>query len=137
MQSDRCFCPHAPMVLFAVLLIGIECLVATAADGPYKAKVPDYRWVVEDQQIIVRQKDLGLEEDVSVYPEGLTFAKNGDLLMAACVNSGIGMAVRKPAAGKTFIMRSSDRGKTWREQGVLEHKADAGYDPRDGAVEGM
>ena len=63
-------------------------------------------------------------------PEGLTFAKNGDLLMAACVNSGIGMAVRKPAVGKTVIMRSSDRGKTWREQGVLEHRADAGYDPR-------
>ena len=102
-----------------------------------KAKVPDYRWVVEDRQIIVRQKDLGLEEDVSVYPEGLTFAKNGDLLMAACVNSGIGMAIRAPAVGKTVILRSSDRGRTWRQQGVLEHKGAEGYDPRDGAVEGM
>ena len=137
MQFERCFCVHAPKVLFAVLLIGIQFLVATAADGPYKAKVPEYRWVVEDRQIIVRQKDLGLEEDVSVYPEGLTFAKNGDLLMAACVNSGIGMAIRAPAVGKTVILRSSDRGRTWRKQGVLEHTGAEGYDPRDGESGGM
>jgi len=119
------------VIIVIIMVAWLACTKQTSA------ALPNYRWVVEDQQIVVRQKDLGLEENVSVYPEGLTFAKNGDLLMAACVNSGIGMAVRKPAAGKTFIMRSSDRGKTWREQGVLEHKADAGYDPRDGAVEGM
>jgi hypothetical protein len=85
--------------------------------------LPDYRWVVEEQQICLRPKDLGLEERISFSPEGLTFARNGDLLMAAC----------SPEAGKTFIMRSADRGKTWKQQGVLEHRGEGEF----GCVEGM
>jgi len=89
--------------------------------------LPDYRWVVEKQEIILRPQDIGLDESISVYPEGLTFAKNGDLLMAAC----------SPQAAKTFIMRSSDRGKRWTRQGILEHKGEGIYSPNRGCIEGM
>ncbi len=47
-------------------------------------KLPDYRWVVEEESIILRAEAFGLAEHISVYPEVLTFAGNGDLLMAAC-----------------------------------------------------
>lgn len=87
--------------------------------------LPDYRWVVEEQQIILRPEDLGLEERISMSPEGLTFAGNGDLLMAAC----------SAEAGKTFVMRSADRGRTWKQQGVLEHRTEG--DDLTGYVEGM
>jgi len=91
-------------------------------------KLPDYRWVVEEQRIILQPKHLGLDESISIYPEGLTFAKNGDLLMAACC----------PKAAKTFIMRSADRGRTWTGQGVLEHRdPPKDYRARSGYVEGM
>ena len=104
-----------------------EALLEARAGGP-KGELPDYRWVVEEQQIILRPKQLGLDKIISIYPEGLTFAANGDLLMAAC----------GPEAGKTFIMRSSDRGKTWTRQGVFQHRnPPQAYSARSGSVEGM
>ncbi|MBM3803553.1 MAG: exo-alpha-sialidase [Acidimicrobiia bacterium] len=87
--------------------------------------LPDYGWIVEEQRIILRHRDLGQPEQSAVYPHGLTFAKNGDLLMAASC----------AGAGKTFIMRSRDRGKTWTQQSVLEHKVEGEY--TSGLVESM
>jgi len=89
--------------------------------------LPDYRWVVKEQCPILKPQDLGMAESVSIYPEGLTFAANGDLLMAACC----------PGAAKTFIMRSANRGKTWMQQGYLEHKGVDSYPGNSGFVEGM
>ena len=85
-----------------------------------RVDVPDHRWVVK-QPGAIRPQDVGLEERISIYPEGLTTAANGDLLLAVCC----------PEKMKTFIMRSADRGKTWAKQGVVEHTDQTGY------VEGM
>lgn len=68
-----------------------------------------------------------MPSSLSISPEGLTFAENGDLLMAACC----------PGVAKTFIMRSADRGKTWAPQGTLAHKGVVGYPANHGHVEGM
>ena len=106
---------------FAALVAAGACALSLGRASGTELKPPDYRLVVEDRQIIVQPKDLGLEEKASISPEGLTFAKNGDLLMATCSQE----------LCKTFIMRSLDRGKTWQQQGVLEHKSCGGE------VEGM
>ena len=72
--------------------------------------IPPFRWVVTEQRVIVRSEDVGEDEAVSVCPEGLTFAKNGDLLLAACC-----------PGKKTVILRSDDRGVTWSEAGSFAH----------------
>ena len=92
-----------------------------------KIDLPDYRWAVVEQHAILKPEGLGLPERVSIFPEGLTTAENGDLLMAACC----------PKEAKTFIMRSADRGKTWARQGALRHKGTKDYSPHQGFVEGM
>lgn len=79
---------------------------------------PDYRWVVTEQKIIVRAEQVGEQEAVmSLVPEGLTSAGNGDLLLAACL-----WPPKTHPADRTVILRSADAGHTWTEQGILEHK---------------
>jgi hypothetical protein len=101
-------------------LAGTVCAMLSqalaAGAPPAAAAVPDYRWVVEDCRPILQPKDLGLAESTAFTPEGLTFARNGDLLMAAS----------SPGLGKAFIVRSADRGRTWTEQGVLEYRSSGG-----------
>jgi len=80
----------------------------------------DHRWVVEEQQVILQPEDVGLNQPKIFQPEGLTRAKSGDLLLAACCQE----------AAKTFIMRSTDQGHTWTRQGVLKNKG-------GGSSEGM
>lgn len=89
--------------------------------------LPNYRWVVKEQRVILAAKEVGEDESKAVYPEGLTRAENGDLLLAACC----------PAAEKTSIMRSADGGYTWSPQGVLPHQQPEEYSGRWGFVEGM
>ena len=105
---------------------GPEAVVATPIP-PRSVTIPEYRWVVDERRVILRASDLGLKEGAGISPEGLTFAKNGDLLMAACCSG----------AAKTFIVRSSDAGKTWKQHGVLNHKGTDGYPPNRGTVEGL
>ena len=90
-----------------------------------RSRLPDYRWVVEKQEILVRPQDIGESKDL--YPEGLTRLANGDWLLAACC----------APAGKTVILRSSDGGRTWKRQGVFEHRIPEGFAGRFGLVEGM
>ena len=99
----------------------------SSGKGLHGGGLPEYRWVVEKQEPVLRPADVMLAEHISIYPEGLTFAENGDLLMAAC----------SPTAAKTFIVRSSDRGETWKQQGTLEHRSAEGYAADGGFVEGM
>ena len=74
--------------------------------------LPAHRWVVERQKTILRPEDVGLKQPHIFQPEGLTNAKNGDLLMAACSKN----------TAQTFIMRSTDRGNSWRKVGSLKNK---------------
>ncbi len=97
--------------LLCLVIIGYLLVEGRPADAEVGStfRLPDYRWVVEEQQVIVGAEDLGLAESVSVDPAGVTFGPNGDLLLAASV----------PWHG-TFILRSADQGHTWSQQGVVE-----------------
>ena len=102
--------------------------LAMAAYSVEAVNLPDYRWGVSEQSTILTPQMLELAESVSIVLEGLTFAANGDLLMAACC----------PATAKTYIMRSADCGRTWARQGVFDHRDP----PKDffnhgGSVEGV
>jgi len=123
--------PHNMNSAVPRLIAAYDPSRAAATDVPNPGQtprfLPDYHWAVAEQSVILRPGDLGLAENISIYPEGLTFARNGDLLLAACC----------PHQAATFIMRSSDRGRTWTRHGVLEHRGDEGYSPRAGFVEGM
>ena len=79
--------------------------------------LPDYRWVVKEQRVILGPEHIEEDESKCIYPEGLTKAKNGDLLLAACW----------PAGKKTWIMRSADGGYTWSKHGAFVWRPTLAY----------
>lgn len=88
--------------------MGVSCVAREPRGRPPSGHV----WVVDSQALVVRPADLGFEQPQILSPEGLTHLRNGDLLLAACVQG----------AAKTFILRSSDRGHTWKQQGGFENQ---------------
>ena len=85
--------------------------------------LPDYRWVATGQEIIVRPQDVGEPEGVPVFPAGMFFAENGDLLLGVSVlERGAGHGRRPEGAPRMVLLRSGDKGHTWFEQGALYYK---------------
>ena len=87
---------------------------------PRVCELPDYRWVVTGQEIIVRPEHVGEPEGVATLPMGLTFDANGDLLMAAGIaNRDHG---QHTGSARMVLLRSSDHGRTWSQQGALRYR---------------
>ena len=100
-----------------------RCQGTKAGSLPRVCELPDYRWVVTGQEIIVRPEDVGEPEGVPVANSGLTFAENGDLLMAVIVvdrSAPHGPPPQGPP--RMVLLRSADRGHTWSQQGRLDYR---------------
>ena len=132
-------------VLSWILVPVIGCLLITGVAGAEDgndASLPDYRWVVAEQKVIIRADQIGEHETTaSLLPEGLTFAANGDLLLAACVwPRDDGRAIHgfggHPGA-RTVILRSSDAGHTWTTKGEIKYKKSSVGPKGGGFTEGM
>jgi len=97
-----------------------KCQGTKAGSLPRVCELPDHRWVVEKQEIIVRPEDVGEPAGMPITNMGMTFAENGDLLLVVDIMDRSAPHGTAPKMPRMVLLRSADRGHTWSQQGRLD-----------------